>query len=42
MLHESYPIGSGEPAAERTFLVNAWLTGDALDPVDAVLMRSCR
>ena len=39
VLHESYPIGSGEPDAERTFLVNAWLTGDALEPVDAVLMR---
>ncbi|MDE0229846.1 MAG: hypothetical protein OXJ62_13420, partial [Spirochaetaceae bacterium] len=39
VLHESYPIGSGEPDAERTFVVNAWLTGDALDPVDAVLMR---
>ena len=24
---------------ERTVPVNAWLTGDALDPVDAVLMR---
>ena len=39
VLHDSYPIGSGEPDTERTFLVNAWLTGDALDPVDAVLLR---
>ena len=39
VLHESYPIGAAEPAAERTYLVNAWLTGDALDPVDAALMR---
>ena len=39
LLNESYPIGAAEPDAERTFLVNAWLTGDALDPVDAALMR---
>ena len=39
VLNDSYPIGAGEPDAERTFLVNAWLTGDALDPADAVLMR---
>lgn len=39
VLHESYPIGAAEPEAERTYLVNAWLTGDALDPVDAALMR---
>ena len=38
-LRERYPIGSGEPAAERTYLINAWLTGDALDPVDGALMR---
>ena len=39
VLDESYPIGAAEPDAERTYLVNAWLTGDALDPVDAALMR---
>ena len=39
VLRESYPIGAAEPEAERTYLVNAWLTGDALDPVDAALMR---
>ena len=39
LLNESYPIGAGEPDAERTYLINAWLTGDALDPVDAALMR---
>ncbi len=38
-LEERYPIGANEPDAERTYLVNAWLTGDALDPVDAALMR---
>ena len=39
VLHESYPIGAAEPDTERTYLINAWLTGDALDPVDAALMR---
>ena len=38
-LQERYPIGANEPDAERTYLINAWLTGDALDPVDAALMR---
>ena len=38
-LNERYPIGANEPGAERTYLINAWLTGDALDPVDAALMR---
>ena len=38
-LRERYPIGANEPDAERTYLVHAWLTGDALDPVDAALMR---
>ena len=38
-LRERYPIGANEPDAERTYLVNAWLTGDALDPEDAALMR---
>jgi hypothetical protein len=38
-LRERYPIGANEPDAERTYLINAWLTGDALDPVDAALMR---
>ena len=31
-LRERYPIGANEPADERTYLINAWLTGDALDP----------
>ena len=39
LLDERYPIGANEPDAERTYLVNAWLTGDALDPVDGALMR---
>ena len=39
-LRERYPIGANEPADERTYLINAWLTGDALDPVDAALMRA--
>ena len=38
-LRERYPIGANEPDDERTYLINAWLTGDALDPVDAALMR---
>ena len=38
-LSERYPIGANEPGEERTYLINAWLTGDSLDPVDAALMR---
>ena len=38
-LRERYPIGANEPGEERTYLINAWLTGDALDPVDAALMH---
>ena len=34
---ETYPIGAGEPLTEKTFLSLAWLTGNALDPEQAVL-----
>ena len=36
---ETYPIGATEPETERTFLVDTWLTGDALDPVDTALLH---
>ena len=38
-LRERYPIGANEPGEERTYLIHAWLTGNALDPVDAALMH---
>ena len=36
---DTYPIGATEPERERTFLIDAWLTGNALDPEDAALMH---
>ena len=35
---EGYPIEPEEDAAEKTYLVLQWLTGDSTDPLDALLM----
>lgn len=35
--HEHYPVAPGEPLDGKTFLVLTWLTGQALDPEQAVL-----
>ena len=34
-----YPIGPAEPLADKTYLTLNWLSGDALDPEQAVLLH---
>ena len=36
-IQEPYPVATNEPLSEKTFLALTWLTGNALDPEQAVL-----
>ena len=38
-LHDTYAVAEDEATDQRTYLQIQWLAGDALDPMDAVLMR---
>ena len=36
---DTYPVGADEPLTEKTYLMLAWLIGDATDPEEVVLSR---